>query len=359
MLLRVEKKIIGGLEMKFMKKRSVTLLLVVLMIMTAFLQGCSSAPEVTTGEQKPEESKPEVKSEPVMLRAVSGASGGLWQIYGTTWGKIVEDYTDIQVQVEAVGGGYANVASVNEDPNCLGMTQNAAAYEGARGLNWAKDKKYEDIRGLFPVYPSSLHFWASEKSGIKTIADFEGKVISVGPAGGTDTNVKQLFELLGVKPREFINQNFADLVQAMQDGLIDGVCVSTGHPHSTISELEQSMNINHIPPTPEQIKLITEKEPYYSVIPLPANTYKNQPEEINMLAFYSFAICHKDLDEESAYQITKAVLEHNDELVAAVKAAKDSIAENVVEIKHPLHPGAYRYYQEIGIEVPDAAKPID
>lgn len=341
--------------MKFMKKRSVTLLLVVLMIMTAFLQGCSSSSKDGAGEQKPE-----AGSGPVMLRAVSGASGGLWQIYGTAWGKIVEDYTDnIQIQVEAVGGGYANVASVNEDPNCLGMTQNAAAYEGARGLNWAKGKKYEDIRGLFPVYPSSLHFWASEKSGIKTIGDFEGKVISVGPAGGTDTNVKQLFELLGVKPKQFINQNFADLVQAMQDGLIDGVCVSTGHPHSTISELEQSMNINHIEPTPEQIKLITEREPYYSVVTLPANTYKNQPNDINMLAFYSFAICHKDLDEEVAYQITKAVLEHNDELVAAVKAAEDSVAENVVEIKHPLHPGAYRYYQEIGIEVPDIAKPID
>ncbi|MBA1333737.1 MAG: hypothetical protein HPY66_0130 [Firmicutes bacterium] len=340
--------------MKLMKKRSVTLLLVTLMLMTAFLQGCSSSPEDSAGEQKPE------ATEPVMLRAVSGASGGLWQIYGTTWGKIVEDYTDnIQIQVEAVGGGYANIASVNEDPNCLGMTQNAAAYEGARGLNWAQGKKYENIRGLFPVYPSSLHFWASEKSGIKTIEDFEGKVVSVGPAGGTDTNVKQLFELLGVKPKEFVNQNFADMVQAMKDGLIDGVCVSTGHPHSTISELEQSMNINHIAPTPEQIKLVTEREPYYSVIKLPANTYKNQPNDINMLAFYSFAICHKDLDEEVAYQITKAVLEHNDELVAAVKAAKDSVAENVVEIKHPLHPGAYRYYQEIGIEVPDMAKPID
>jgi TRAP transporter TAXI family solute receptor len=342
--------------MKTIKKGSLALIVVAVLLLAVFLQGCSGGGSPKEGTEEPgQEAK-----EPVMLRAVSGASGGLWQIYGTAWAQIVEKYNEnIKIQVEAVGGGYANIVSVNEDPNCLGMTQNAAAYEGVRGLNWAQGKKYENIRALFPVYPSSLHFWASGKSGIKIVKDFEGKVVSVGPAGGTDTNVKGLFGMLGVEPKEFINQNFSDLVQAMKDGLIDGVCVSLGHPHSTITELEQGMTINHIEPTPEEIKLVTEKEPYYSVVKLPANTYKNQPEDIDMLAFYSFAVCHKDLDEEIAYLITKTVMEHNDELMAAVEAAKDSIPENVVEIKHPLHPGAYRYYVEKGIEVPDMAKPID
>lgn len=141
--------------MKIMKKRSVALLIVGLLIMTVFLPGCSSS---SSGEGTKE---PEQKAaEPVMLRAVSGASGGLWQIYGTAWAKIVEKYNEnIKIQVEAVGGGYANIVSVNEDPTCLGMTQNAAAYEGVRGLNWAQGKKYENVRALFPVYPSSLHFW--------------------------------------------------------------------------------------------------------------------------------------------------------------------------------------------------------
>jgi uncharacterized protein len=59
------------------------------------------------------------------------------------------------------------------------------------------------------------------------------------------------------------------------------------------------------------------------------------------------------LDETSAYEITKAVLEHIPELSAALVAAKEmSPANAVVGSSIPFHPGALRYYKEKGITVP-------
>ena len=97
--------------------------------------------------------------------------------------------------------------------------------------------------------------------------------------------------------------------------------------------------------------------PYYPVVPIDADHYRDMDHDYNNLTVYSFAICHKDLDEEIAYQITKAVLENNPEMVSAVAAARDTIPENMQYVNLVVHPGSYRYYKEIGIELPDEIIP--
>ena len=190
--------------MKTIKKGSLALIVVAVLLLAVFLQGCSGGGSPKEGTEEPgQEAK-----EPVMLRAVSGASGGLWQIYGTAWAQIVEKYNEnIKIQVEAVGGGYANIVSVNEDPTCLGMTQNAAAYEGVRGLNWARARNTKTSEPCSRFIRAAC-ISASGKSGIKIVKDFEGKVVSVGQAGGTDTNVKGLFGMLGLNRKSLLTRTF-------------------------------------------------------------------------------------------------------------------------------------------------------
>jgi TRAP-type uncharacterized transport system substrate-binding protein len=59
-----------------------------------------------------------------------------------------------------------------------------------------------------------------------------------------------------------------------------------------------------------------------------------------------------------AYQITKAVLERHEAMKATHSAAKDTIPTNIVNDTFiPLHPGAVRYYREVGVEIPRAILP--
>lgn len=321
--------------------------------------GCGGA--APKQEQKPaEEPKQAAPAEgPVMLRISSGTQGGLWQVYCTAWGNLLQQkIPNLKVQVESSGGGISNLVAVNDDKQVLGLTQNAVAYEGWNGLSWAKGKQYQNARSLFAVYPSISHFFAPEKTGIKTIYDLTGKVVSLGPAGGgIDVTARQLFEVLGVKPRQIINQNFTDMVQGMKDGMIHAGACAAGHPFSPLVELEQSMKMTHIEISEADRKRFLEKYPYYPVVRLDHKLYKYMDHDYDNITVYSYAICNKDMPEDLAYLITKITLENRNELEAAVKAAKDTLPENIQFVNLPLHPGALKYYKEKGISIPDAILP--
>ena len=66
------------------------------------------------------------------------------------------------------------------------------------------------------------------------------------------------------------------------------------------------------------------------------------------------------LPDELVYQLVKAVFENQPRLVKATAAASDTLPQNVVKNNYlPFHPGAVRYYREIGIKIPDALVPTD
>jgi TRAP-type uncharacterized transport system substrate-binding protein len=62
--------------------------------------------------------------------------------------------------------------------------------------------------------------------------------------------------------------------------------------------------------------------------------------------------------EDLVYQVVKVVFENQPRLVKATSAASDTLPQNVVKDTFlPFHPGAVRYYREIGIKIPDALVP--
>jgi len=69
-------------------------------------------------------------------------------------------------------------------------------------------------------------------------------------------------------------------------------------------------------------------------------------------------IVHADMDEELAYNITKAMYENVEELIAIHPAANDTTLEfSVAATPIPFHPGALRYLEEVGADVQDRQRP--
>ena len=88
---------------------------------------------------------------------------------------------------------------------------------------------------------------------------------------------------------------------------------------------------------------------------LGAGTYRLQSTDYMTVAVPNFVIGRADLPDDLVYRLTKAVFENQPRLVEKIPQARDTVAQNVVKNTFlPFHPGAVRYYREIGITIPDA-----
>ena len=95
--------------------------------------------------------------------------------------------------------------------------------------------------------------------------------------------------------------------------------------------------------------------PEFSPSKIAAGTYRSLDKDYVTIGMYNFAIGRADLPDDLVYQLVKAVFDNRPRLVKATSAASDTLPQNVVKDTFlPFHPGAVRYYREIGISIADS-----
>jgi hypothetical protein len=198
-------------------------------------------------------------------------------------------------------------------------------------------------------------------SGIESLADLEGKTVSVGaPGSGTEVNAQALLEANGITYEDFDARrlNFNETADAIRDGDIDAGFWSVGPPTSSIMNLATTRDIRVIGLTEEEVAKAREAEPVFAAYTLKASLYEGKEEAVQSIGIPNVLAVSSEMDEELAYQITKVLFEHTDELIAIHPAANDTTVEFSVESTPvPFHPGALRYYEEVGAEIQDHQRP--
>ena len=100
--------------------------------------------------------------------------------------------------------------------------------------------------------------------------------------------------------------------------------------------------------------------PEFSPSKIAAGTYRSLDKDYVTIGVYNFAIGRADLPDDLVYQLVKAVFENQPRLVKAHSAASETLPQNVDKNTFlPFHPGAVRYYREIGISIPDSLVPTN
>jgi len=103
------------------------------------------------------------------------------------------------------------------------------------------------------------------------------------------------------------------------------------------------------------VQRLTTQFPELSPGTLPMGTYRKQERPLNIVGMYNFAIGHRSLSDDLAYEITKSVLSQNDRFRQVISAASETLAANWTKNTFlPFHPGAARYLREVGQAVPDS-----
>lgn len=338
-----------------MKKASKLLSLVLVLILCLGFVACKD-------DSAPASDKTDKAGEPgkkLVISLGAGPVGGVYYMYGSGLAQIITDFMEgVECTAEQTGGSAVNVAMVDSGEIMVGMSTDSTANDGMNGIGWADGVKYPNVRGAVIMYPSALEIFALASSDIKSIEDFEGKIVTCGTSGGSgDTMSAALFEVLNIKPKQKQFMGWSDAVGNIKDGLIDAGLDLGGFPHASRQELSATHDVRWIELTEDQKNLMKESYSYYKDGVEPAGTYSTMTEDYHTLFVWNDVMVNVDCDADFVYNLCKTIYDHNAELVGYHSAGAYTLAKNVNNMSIPLHVGAIRYYEELGIEIDPALYP--
>lgn len=292
---------------------------------------------------------------PSSLSISTGSQGGAYFVWGSGFASLIGERLGISTSVEVTGGPGQNVALVETAETLLGFVTTGPAQEAMQGESeLMPGMEASNLRALFPMYQTPLQAAVLSASGISSFEDLEGKRVNMGPASGTSaTYWQRYFETTGMT----INASFAgasDAAGQMADGLIDAFVFAAGLPTGAFSQLAVEQQVTFLSMSDANVSTFLEAVPSMQPFTIPAGTYNNQDYEVNTVSMWNFAIAHASVPDSLAYEITKLALEDNARLVQIHASAVEALAENWDKNNFmPFHPGAVRYYEEIGISIPE------
>jgi TRAP transporter TAXI family solute receptor len=273
---------------------------------------------------------------------VGGAIAEVLNAHGEGW----------QVTAEATKGSQENIRRLGKGELDLALANSAITYFAVRGESgW--DQAYP-MRTVMTLAPNVALFVTPAKSDIRTLADLEGKRVVVGPAGaGFEFFIRPLLEAHGVTYDDFtpLNNTQTGAVDMLGDGSAKAAFLGGAVPTASITQASTSRDIFFIPFEEQAMTQLTATFMFFNDATIPAGTYRGQDEDFHGLDVGSMhLIASADADEELIYAVTKMIYENRTEVTAKHAAGKAINPANVVrDTGTEFHPGAIRYFQEIGI----------
>ena len=286
------------------------------------------------------------------VNVLTGGTSGVYYPLGVALAKIYGDnIPGIRTQVQATKASVENLnlqQGKGEVTFALGDSVQLA-WEGNKEAGFKG--KLDKLRGLAAIYPNFIQIVASKESGIATLADLKGKSLSVGaPKSGTELNARAILGAAGITYKDLGRVEylaFGESVELIKNRQLDATLQSAGLGVASIRDLASSVPITVVA-VPADI--VAKVGAPYVARDIPAGTYTGQQEAVPTAAVINFLITREGVSEDLAYQMTKQLFDHLDDMVAAHKAAADiKLADAAKGMSIPIHPGAERYYKEKGL----------
>jgi uncharacterized protein len=280
----------------------------------------------------------------------TASPGGTYYVYGETLAKILTRSLDLPVVRAPTEGPVQNIELMESGEARLGFVTIGVALQAWNGTGvWAGKKPARSMRAIFPMYDTPLQFLVLQDAGIRTIAEMAGKRVGIGPRGGTSAvYFPELFRVLGVSAN-FAYGEWAELATQVHERKLDVLAVGAGVPFPSFVELEAKDKVRYIALSTADIAAARLAMPELTPSRIPAGTYPSLLRHYETLGLYNFAVAHENLPDDLVYQVVRSVFENHEEMMEGHAAAAATIPANIDRNSFlPLHPGAIRYYRQIG-----------
>ena len=285
---------------------------------------------------------------------LTGSTSGVYYPLGNALSTIfLKAIPGVRPNVQVTQGSVENLRLLEEGDGELAFSLGdtvSAAWKGKAEAGFGT--RLAKLRGVAAIYSNYVQIVVTEASGIKTLAELKGKRVSVGPRqSGSELNARAIFTAAGVSYNDFARTDYLPFGQSarlIEKGDLDATLQSAGLGVDSIRHLATSMPIRLLNIPQDVVVKIGDE----AVIPaiIPARTYEGQTENVATAAIVNFLLTREGLSADIVYAMTKAIFSNLIQLVQTHPAANGiSLKDALTGMPLPLHPGAERYYREMGL----------
>lgn len=261
---------------------------------------------------------------------------------------------DIALTIEESQGSVQNVKEVaSRTGNYVFTTPPVLVKLAQDGKAMFKDKtnpKYANIRALFPIPSLTMHFVTRADQSIESFSDLEGKTVLIGKGSfGAKEGAKYL-KLFGLEDKvKLANVELSNAVPALKNGQIDGFVTAGSFPAPNVVEAAAGTGVKVLSLTADQIKQTKRTR-----LVIPAGTYAGQKEDIVTTSLPVVAYTTTDMDDATAYALTKTYWSERESMAKSAPWWGGVNKEMLANIVRKIHPGALKYYKEVGFPTSEA-----
>lgn len=295
------------------------------------------------------------------LSIATGGTGGVYYPMGGGLAEIINKHVPgYSATAEVTGASVENMGLIATGDADLGLALADTVIQAYTGTGRFEGQQLPMIRGLASMYSNMIQIVALESSGITSLQDLRGKRVSVGaPGSGTELNAQAILEANGITYDDIDEQrlNFNETADALSNRDIDAGFWSVGAPTSSILNLATTQSVVMLTLSDAEMTAAQQREASFARTTLPDGTY-NGVGATPVLGVPNVLAVSAEMPDELAYQITRAMFQNIEELRAVHPAANQTTVEFTLSATPvPLHPGAIRYFEEIGATIPDRLRP--
>lgn len=290
----------------------------------------------------------------------AGQLGGGWYTIVSGLSRVLEEKSPGMTIKTVPGGGAANPTKVQNGQSQLGMSIDIFAKMAHDGTGTYEGKPHPKLMMIGQSLgdtPFHMIRAADAKLGFDEV--FKSKDVKVGvvKTGGTDeiafrwvmAHYGQTYESLRARGYKFVQSDYNGLASAFKDKQIDYVFFAQGLPGAAVIEMSQGRD-GVLLDFPKPLTDYIYSKYGMGTGKIPAATYpKYQKADVTVMSMATTLITSSDVPEEQIYKITKALCESQPQMPSVHASLKDFDCKTAVKVRPvPVHPGALKYYKEMG-----------
>jgi uncharacterized protein len=256
---------------------------------------------------------------------------------------------------QSANGSVANINAISSGTLESGFAQSDVAFWAYTGTGIYADRgPIDTLAAITSLYPESIHLVARQGAGIASVRDLAGKRVSLDePGSGTLVDARLILEAFGLSEDD-IDPDYLKPTPAadkIRDNQLDAFFIVAGYPTGSVAEMCASTGCELVPITGPEVDALIEEYGFFATDVIPAGTYEGVDQDVPTISVAALWVTSSTLDEELIYQVTAALWNENSRQLldkGHAKGQRITLDTALDGIGIPLHPGAERYYREIG-----------
>jgi len=299
----------------------------------------------------------------------TATTGGTYYPVGVAISTLVklklEPITGLSLSAISSAGSGENLKLLREQQIHFALLQGlwgAWAWEGSGKVS--REGPQSHLRSITTLWQNVEHIGirtALVANGtVSDLANLKGLSFSIGARNsGTEGSGREILSNLGLDPDTYFDLAYLGYnpsADAMRNGTIEGFNMPAGPPVSAVTQAFSAMGdrLTILDFTNDEIALANSGRTLWTRYTIPPGTYPGQRAPINTVGQPNILVVRKDVGADDVYRVTKAMYENLPFLAAIHKATAEMTLESALTgLPLPLHPGAERYYEEAGLEIPE------